>query len=433
MGGGGRYNVRASGSSRPHGSPLQSTKPSSSVQPAAGREDPRATAHGRLRRPEGGPERARMRKRVFKLLLAAGLLVMGALTALTYPAAAQTQTVYVELATGEVVPVQVDLPPDTSLDDVQLPGTPVPAPTAPETTTPTTPTTPTAPTPAPETQDQTSGGSGPTSDGGSAQERTSSGRRVQDQTGTSRDLTGDVKARAKDEADRAKRTGRRSPLRNPDGTPTPSNPGFTDVLPGPSTATGVPNFIIRKFRVPPFLLPIYQAAGVEYGVRWEILAAINEIETDYGRNLRVSPAGAVGWMQFLPSSWKRFGVDANKDGRRDPYNPGDAIFSAAHYLQAAGFADDPRAAVFAYNHADWYVDSVFLRARLLAAVPADLIGSLTGLTEARFPIRGPASYADDIAERQRTERVLRGQNAADPVEADEARRSIDIFAAAGSR
>ncbi|MET0614854.1 MAG: lytic transglycosylase domain-containing protein, partial [Thermoleophilaceae bacterium] len=76
------------------------------------------------------------------------------------------------------------------------------------------------------------------------------------------------------------------------------------MLPGPSTATGVPNFIIRKFRVPPFLLSIYQAAGIEYGVRWEVLAAINEIETDYGRNLNVSSAGALGWMQFMPSTWK---------------------------------------------------------------------------------------------------------------------------------
>src|SRR5919109_2135325 len=95
------------------------------------------------------------------------------------------------------------------------------------------------------------------------------------------------------------------------------------------------------------------AAGVEYGVRWEVLAAINEIETDYGRNLNVSSAGAIGWMQFLPSSWKRFGVDANRDGRKDPYNPVDAIFAAARYLAAAGYAENPRRAIFAYNHADW--------------------------------------------------------------------------------
>jgi hypothetical protein len=375
-----------------------------------------------------------MRKRVVKLLLAAGLLAAGAFTALTYPAAAQTQTVYVQLATGEVVPVQVDMPPDTSIDDVQLPGTPVPAPTAPETTTPTTPTTPTAPsapTTAPDTQDEPSAPSDPTSDGGSAQERTSSGRRVQDRDGTSPTLD-NVKSRAKDEADRAKRTGRRSPLRNPDGTPTPGNPGFTDVLPGPSTATGVPNFIIRKFRVPPFLLSIYQAAGIEYGIRWEILAAINEIETDYGRNLNVSSAGALGWMQFMPSTWQMYGTDANKDGRKDPYNPVDAIFAAARYLKAAGYEQDVRRAIFAYNHADWYVDSVLLRARLIAGVPADVIGSLTGLTEGRFPVFARARYADDIAEAQLLKRVKRGENAAHLVESDDARRSIDIFSKVGA-
>ena len=169
-------------------------------------------------------------------------------------------------------------------------------------------------------------------------------------------------------------------------------------FPGPSSAAGVPNFIIRKFRVPPFLLPIYQAAGIEYGVRWEVLAAINEIETDYGRNLNVSSAGAVGWMQFIPSTWRMYGTDANEDGRKDPYNPVDAIFAAARYLAAAGYEDDVRRAVFAYNHADWYVDSVLLRARLIAGVPADLVGSLTGLTEGRFPVYARARYADDQAE-----------------------------------
>jgi hypothetical protein len=382
-----------------------------------------------------------MKKRVVKLLLAAGLLVAGALTALTFPASAQTQTVYVQLASGEVVPVQVDVPPNTNLGDVQLPGTPVPAPTTPTTPTVPTPTTPTAPKPPPETTSPApapgDGGGGrtqsPGSTGGSAQERTSSGRRVQDRTGQSRDLAPeDVKARAKHEADRAKRTGRRSPLRNPDGTPTPSNPGFTDVLPGPSTATGVPNFIIRKFRVPPFLLSIYQAAGIEYGVRWEVLAAINEIETDYGRNLNVSSAGALGWMQFMPSTWQMYGTDANKDGRKDPYNPVDAIFAAARYLKAAGYEQDVRRAIFAYNHADWYVDSVLLRARLIAGVPADVIGSLTGLTEGRFPVFARARYADDIAEQQLLKRVRRGENAAHLVESDDSRRSIDIFSKVGA-
>ena len=194
----------------------------------------------------------------------------------------------------------------------------------------------------------------------------------------------------------------------------------------------MPNFIIRKFRVPPFLLSIYQAAGIEYGVRWEVLAAINEIETDYGRNLNVSSAGALGWMQFMPATWKMYGTDANKDGRKDPFNPVDAIFSAARYLKAANYENDVRAAIWAYNHADWYVDSVLLRARLIAGVPADLIGSLTGLTEGRFPVFARARYADDIAEAQLLKRVKRGENAANLVESDDSRRSIDIFSKQGA-
>ena len=168
--------------------------------------------------------------------------------------------------------------------------------------------------------------------------------------------------------------------------------------------------------MPIFLLPIYQAAGIQYGIRWEVLAAINEIETDYGRNLNVSSAGALGWMQFMPSSWRMYGVDANKDGKKDPYNPVDAIFAAARYLKAAGYEKDVRRAIFAYNHADWYVDSVMLRARLIAGVPADLVGSLTGLTEGRFPVSARARYADDLAEKRghqarqaRRERRQRGR------------------------
>src|SRR5215210_3279564 len=429
MGRAGRYNVRADGSSRPHGSPLQSTKPSSSVHAGAGGDSTRTMERGRLQHPEGGSERARMKKRVFTLLLAAGLLAVAALTALSYPALAQTQTVYVQLASGEVVPVTVDVPPGATLDDIQLPGTPV----APETTTPTTPTTPTVPKPAPQTDPAPApngGSDNPGSDGGSAQERSSSGRRVQDRMDKSRELAGEVEARAKEEL--SKRRGRRSPLRNSDGTPSTSNPGFMDVLPGPSTATGVPNFIIRKFRVPIFMIPIYQAAGIQYGIRWEVLAAINEIETDYGRNLNVSSAGALGWMQFMPSTWQMYGTDANKDGRKDPYNPVDAIFAAARYLKAAGYEQDVRRAIFAYNHADWYVDSVLLRARLIAGVPADVIGSLTGLTEGRFPVFARARYADDIAEKELMKRVQRGENAANIVESDDSRRSIDIFAKKGA-
>ena len=173
--------------------------------------------------------------------------------------------------------------------------------------------------------------------------------------------------------------------------------GYSLSIPGPG-ATGVPNFFIDSFQIPPFLLPIYQAAGIQYDVPWQVLAAINEVETDYGRNLSVSSAGAVGWMQFLPSTWRRWGVDATGSGYADPYNPVDAIFSAARYLHAAGASSDLAKAIFAYNHADWYVQSVLLRARLISGIPAALIGALTTLVEGRFPVAAPARYADDTVD-----------------------------------
>ncbi len=175
--------------------------------------------------------------------------------------------------------------------------------------------------------------------------------------------------------------------------PSASNPSFSLSMPGPAPI-GVPNFFIDSFRIPPFLIPIYQAAGIEYQVPWQVLAAINEIETDYGRNLSVSTAGAVGWMQFLPSTFKRYAVDANGDGVADPYNPVDAIFTAAHYLHAAGASQNLAQAIFAYNHAGWYVQSVMLRAKLIGGIPSQLIGALTGLVQGHFPVAAPAKYAD---------------------------------------
>jgi murein DD-endopeptidase MepM/ murein hydrolase activator NlpD len=157
---------------------------------------------------------------------------------------------------------------------------------------------------------------------------------------------------------------------------------------------GVPSFFIENFEIPPFLLPVFQAAGAAYAVPWQVLAAINEVETDYGRDLSVSSAGAEGWMQFLPSSWLTYGVDANGDSFKDPYNPADAIFAAARYLHAAGGERNIRAAVFAYNHSQAYVSSVMLRAQLLGATPSELLGAITGLTEARFPVYAAAHFAD---------------------------------------
>jgi cell wall-associated NlpC family hydrolase len=106
------------------------------------------------------------------------------------------------------------------------------------------------------------------------------------------------------------------------------------------------------------LLPIWQAAGNAYGIPWPVLAAINKVETGFGRNLGPSSAGAIGWMQFMPSTWARWGIDANGDGVADPNNPTDAIFSAARYLAGCGGQFDIARAVYCYNHASWYVNEV---------------------------------------------------------------------------
>jgi hypothetical protein len=221
------------------------------------------------------------------------------------------------------------------------------------------------------------------------------------------------------------------------GAPTASNPTATIAPFGPAPI-GVPNFIIDSFEIPPFLLPIYQACGTEYGIPWEVLAAINKIETAFGTNLNVSSAGAVGWMQFLPSSWQTYGVDANGDGRKDPYNPVDAICAAANYLKAAGGTAHLYNAILAYNHADWYVQEVLLYARAYGKIPTDLVGSLTGLTEgAHFPVAANARYADDISTREALKRATPGErkeygNAADVVASSPTRRGINIFAASGA-
>src|SRR4051794_986027 len=114
------------------------------------------------------------------------------------------------------------------------------------------------------------------------------------------------------------------------------------------------------------LVTIYRNAGFQYGIDWRVLAAINRVETNLGRNTHTSSAGAVGWMQFLPSTWRRWGVDASGDGIADPYDPQDAIFSAARYLNAAHGQEDIRRAIFAYNHANWYVNEVL---KIAASLP----------------------------------------------------------------
>lgn len=221
------------------------------------------------------------------------------------------------------------------------------------------------------------------------------------------------------------------------GTPTTANPTTTIAPFGPAPI-GVPNFVIDSFEIPPFLLPIYQACGTEYGIPWEVLASINKIESGFGTNMGPSSAGAVGWMQFLPSSWEAFGLDANGDGKKDPYNPVDAICSAAHYLKLGGGSKDLYNAIYSYNHADWYVQEVLGYARAYGKLPTDLVGSLTGLTEgAHFPVAADATYADDLSARAALTSSAPGAAAAygdasEVISSSPTRRGINIFAAEGA-
>ncbi len=113
--------------------------------------------------------------------------------------------------------------------------------------------------------------------------------------------------------------------------------------------------------VPAELAPIYQQAAARYELGPQgpsMLAGINKVETDFGKNTSTSSAGAQGWMQFLPSTWATYGVDGDGDGRRDIGDPWDAIFGAAKYLRASGAPGDWHGAIFAYNHAESYVREV---------------------------------------------------------------------------
>jgi murein DD-endopeptidase MepM/ murein hydrolase activator NlpD len=139
---------------------------------------------------------------------------------------------------------------------------------------------------------------------------------------------------------------------------TPNSPGSV-VLP--------PSYLTRRESAGlPFtsLHGLWRRAGTAYGIPWEVLAAINKIESNFGRNMGPSSAGAIGWMQFMPDTWMRWGTDADGDGVADPWNADDAVFSAARYLAAAGGRTDLQRGIFAYNHAQWYVDDVLRLARL---------------------------------------------------------------------
>jgi hypothetical protein len=140
---------------------------------------------------------------------------------------------------------------------------------------------------------------------------------------------------------------------------------------------------LAQTQIPPDYLSLYDAAARRYGLDWAILAGIGKVECDHGRDPdpscaqegAVNSAGAGGPMQFIASTWARYGVDGDGDGRTDRWDPADAIYAAARYLRAAGAPGDYRKAIYAYNHADWYVAEVERWASVYRGAP-DAPGAL---------------------------------------------------------
>ena len=141
--------------------------------------------------------------------------------------------------------------------------------------------------------------------------------------------------------------------------------------------------------IPGDYLELYQRAGARYGVDPWVLAAIGKIETDHGRSplpgIRrpttnthgccagpmqmcvidgCPPVGSqrLSVAQAQAGTWRTVGVDGNRDGQRDPWDPADAIPAAARLLIGAGAPADYSRAIFAYNHAGWYVADVLAQA-----------------------------------------------------------------------
>ena len=113
--------------------------------------------------------------------------------------------------------------------------------------------------------------------------------------------------------------------------------------------------------IPPDQVAVMQRVSGETGIPWQVLAAIAKVESDFGRNMATSSAGAVGYGQFLPSTWAAFGQGG------DPYDHRDVIPAMARYLLAFGAPADLRRAVYAYNHSWDYVDDVLALAAAYGA------------------------------------------------------------------
>jgi membrane-bound lytic murein transglycosylase B len=107
----------------------------------------------------------------------------------------------------------------------------------------------------------------------------------------------------------------------------------------------------------------YRQAQLRFGVRWDVLAAINFIESNFGRLRNTSNAGAIGPMQFIPATWSAYGMGGDI---RDPH---DAVLGAANYLHANGAPGDYAGAIYHYNPSPLYVNAVLRYARAIRRDP----------------------------------------------------------------
>jgi hypothetical protein len=178
--------------------------------------------------------------------------------------------------------------------------------------------------------------------------------------------------------------------------------GFAGTLnaPGAGVTFAPSAFALRD--IPAAYLRTYQQAGGAYGLGWEYLAAIGKIETDHGRSTAAGVRSGVnfagccaGPMQFLITgpdggTWGAYGVDGDDDGRKTVYDFADAIPAAASYLKASGVPDDWDAAIFAYNHASWYVEQVKDMATRYRGAPVTPSGLPAGSSESQaLPLGKP--------------------------------------------
>jgi len=130
------------------------------------------------------------------------------------------------------------------------------------------------------------------------------------------------------------------------------------------------------------LLAWYREAQARFHVRWQLLAAVNLVESAFGKVRNVSTAGAQGPMQFEPATWQAYGLGG------DVHDPHDAILGAANYLAANGARTDERNALLHYNHSALYVDAV---ARYAHRIAVDRHAFLRYYSWQVF-VRTPAGY-----------------------------------------